>query len=184
MPNLSRKREMKVLSPRVVVDAKAPAAKLIGPDRASKPKHRFVVCSSTTGKLSDLETKKAIRRHIMQGLPRLRNLTIPVGLKFIFLLTSWGIRRHPLTVLPRRCDSLNSTADDCNQSTPQLTESPASSSSPSDSLDSQDEKVTSPRICLCSLVSILGQGRVNSFENYPIKMNTGEQWLIDQSELT
>ncbi|KAH7306113.1 hypothetical protein BKA65DRAFT_601851 [Rhexocercosporidium sp. MPI-PUGE-AT-0058] len=150
---------------------------------------RRLLASPGSEYLQDAETQNAIRRRIVEGLPRSKRPYDPNRIE-LFLPADF-MSTSPSSNGPITPDMASSSTNLSGTGFTQLHGSvhnlpPATLSTPlanSSSQYPQDASALDPfpnNFDPISPITPLGAGRIDPFANYPIKMNKGELWLIDQ----
>ncbi|PVH71667.1 hypothetical protein DL98DRAFT_596735 [Cadophora sp. DSE1049] len=155
----------------------------------SQNRNRRLIPSPGLAPVHDAETQNAIRRRIAEGLPRSKRPYDPNMIELVLPADFMYNSASPTG--PSTPDlASSSTRLEWNGHTQlqgsmhgtlpvMLDSSSANSSSSSPDMSSKPDIHVSGPVPI-SPVTILGAGRVDPFANYPIKMNRGELWLIDQ----
>jgi len=130
------------------------------------------------GALPTIDAEKAIRRQVVQGLPKGRRPVIRNRIE-LFLPDNIGHISQSREFPARSVNSEEVTDADPSAYTEQgNTSTTASTISISEDVSDRDDfwwvlPATSP-------VTILGAGRVDPFGNYPIRITKTVQWLLDE----
>lgn len=133
----------------------------------------------------DVESQQAMRRQITEGLPRINRsfdpnrivLEIPPGFQPPQTLPEKGKGPEVVQGMQTRSSSSMSSRDLSHVSS----EKPANERAMTISARIGDASNSlALGLASSSPMTVLGASRIDPFANYPIKMNEGELWLIDQ----
>lgn len=162
-----------------------------GSSHLSSSKRRLVPLPSP-GIIHNVASRNAIQRHITEGLPRSKRPFDPNRIE-LFLPPNFLSSPPASTKTMPSGGASSSTSFSENARFQGLVRTFGESLPDTDPLPPYESfleprhhapQTISLNLALSSPVTPLGAGRIDPFANYPIKMNNGELWLIDQGKFS
>ncbi|KAG4438503.1 hypothetical protein IFR05_006026 [Cadophora sp. M221] len=161
----------------------------ISPRPSSSSSKRRLIASPGSEHLHDAEAQNAIRRRIVEGLPRSKRPYDPNRIELVlpadFMSTSPPPTGGVTPDIASSKTGLSGTGfsrlhGSMHGSPPVMLNTPSANRSSQCPQDASEMDNFPSNLLPISPITPLGAGRIDPFASYPIKMNRGELWLIDQ----